>query len=164
VFSTIRRRATYANIAATLALFLSLTGGALAASHYVITSKKQISPKVLQKLKGKPGKTGPAGPAGPAGAAGPGGAPGSALAYALVVVNGPGNPILTENAGFTSVTEPQPGVFCLSPLIPGHTPVVSAAGVEAIFATVSPQQCPGGNEIRTNQQITGGAGFSVMIP
>jgi hypothetical protein len=161
LFPNIRRRVTYANVAATIALFLSLGGSALAAQHYLITSTKQISPKVLQKLKGKRGKAGPAGAPGAPGAAG---AAGSARAYALVVVNGPGNPVLTENAGFTSVSEPQVGTFCLGPIVPGHPPIVSAAGTEAIFATVSPQQCPGGYEIKSNQEISGGGGFSVVIP
>ncbi len=160
----IRRRATYANVVATLALFLSVGGTAIAAKHYLITSKKQIAPAVLKTLKGKPGAPGKPGATGATGAAGPAGAPGSSLAHALVVVNGPGNPILTENAGFTSVTEPEAGVFCLNPIVPGHTPVVSPAASLATFAIVSPQKCPGGNEIRSNQEITGGEGFSVMIP
>jgi hypothetical protein len=81
-----------------------------------------------------------------------------------VVVNGVGNPLLTENAGFTSVSEPQPGTFCLNPYVPGHPAVVSAAGVEAVFSSVSPQQCPGGYEFRSNQEISGGGGFAVVVP
>ena len=53
-----RRGVTYANVAATLALVFSMSGGALAASHYLISSTKQISPKVLTKLKGKRGTLG----------------------------------------------------------------------------------------------------------
>jgi hypothetical protein len=34
MFSAIRRRATYANVTATLALFFAMSGGALAAGHY----------------------------------------------------------------------------------------------------------------------------------
>ncbi len=68
-----RRRITYANVAATLALVLSMTGGALAAKHYLINSTKQINPKVLKKLKGAAGKKGAAGAAG---APGKEGAPG----------------------------------------------------------------------------------------
>jgi hypothetical protein len=60
----IKPKLSYANIAATLALFFAMTGGALAAHHYLITSTKQISPKVISALKGKTGKTGPAGPQG----------------------------------------------------------------------------------------------------
>jgi hypothetical protein len=71
-----RKRITYANVAATLALVFSMSGGALAASHYLITSTKQISPKVLKKLKGAtgpeglPGALGPVGPTGATGATG----------------------------------------------------------------------------------------------
>jgi hypothetical protein len=65
-----RRRLSYANVTATLALFFAISGGAMAASHYLITSTKQISPKVLTKLTGKPGKNGIAGANGATGAAG----------------------------------------------------------------------------------------------
>jgi len=73
-----RRRFSYANVAATLALVFSMSGGALAASHYLITSSKQISPKVLAKLKGKSGATGATGPAGAAGKEGSKGEKGTA--------------------------------------------------------------------------------------
>jgi hypothetical protein len=69
-----RRRISYANVAATLALVFSMSGGALAASHYLINSTKQINPKVLKKLKGA---TGPAGAAGLTSAAGANGAAGA---------------------------------------------------------------------------------------
>ncbi len=68
---------TYANVVATLALVFAMGGSAVAASHYLITSSKQISPKVLKELKA-PGKPGPAGPAGAAGATGASGATGAA--------------------------------------------------------------------------------------
>ena len=61
------KRITYANVAATLALVFSMSGGALAASHYLIGSTKQISPKVLKKLKGNAGVKGAAGATGPQG-------------------------------------------------------------------------------------------------
>ncbi len=57
-----RKHLSYANVVATLALFFASSGGALAASHYLINSTKQINPKVLKKLKGSAGKPGPAGP------------------------------------------------------------------------------------------------------
>jgi hypothetical protein len=65
---------TYANIAATLALLFSMSGGALAATHYPINSKTQISPKVLKQLKGN---IGPRGATGGTGATGATGAPGA---------------------------------------------------------------------------------------
>jgi hypothetical protein len=45
-----RRHLSYANVTATLALVFAMTGGALAANHYLLTSTKQISPKVLKQL------------------------------------------------------------------------------------------------------------------
>jgi hypothetical protein len=74
MFSSIRKRLTYANVMVTFALVFAMSGGAYAASKYLITSTKQISPKVLKSLKGASGKAGAVGPqgaAGPAGAAGP---------------------------------------------------------------------------------------------
>jgi hypothetical protein len=65
-----RRRLTYANVASTLALVFSMTGGALAAKHYLINSTKQINPKVLRALRGKPGPKGAPGTAGSPGTTG----------------------------------------------------------------------------------------------
>lgn len=78
MLSAIRKRMSYANVVATLALFFALSGGAAyAASHYLITSTKQIKPSVLASLKGKAGPRGTAGPAGPAGPQGAAGAAGA---------------------------------------------------------------------------------------
>ncbi|HEX4466683.1 MAG TPA: hypothetical protein VH025_05810 [Solirubrobacteraceae bacterium] len=77
----LRRPFTYANITATLALFLAMAGGAVAANHYLVNSTKQISPHVLKALKGakgKPGTAGPQGAAGSQGAPGAQGVPGAA--------------------------------------------------------------------------------------
>jgi hypothetical protein len=86
MFSAIRNRMhlTPATVIATLALVFAMTGGAFAAGHYLITSTKQISPKVLKALAGKsgvngvPGAQGSQGPAGPAGPSGPAGKEGGA--------------------------------------------------------------------------------------
>jgi hypothetical protein len=72
-----KRSLNYANVTATLALVFSMSGGALAASHYLITSTKQISPKVLKKLTGKAGAPGTPGAAGATGAQGGTGPAGS---------------------------------------------------------------------------------------
>src|SRR5258708_3809286 len=77
-------RMTYANVAATLALVFAMGGSAVAASHYLITSKKQISPKVVKELSGKQGAAGAAGAAGPSGAQGAQGPQGTAGANGLV--------------------------------------------------------------------------------
>jgi hypothetical protein len=70
--ANVRRSVTsYANVTATLAIVLSMSGGALAANHYLLSSTKQISPKLLHLLKGRAGSTGPRGPIGPQGLTGP---------------------------------------------------------------------------------------------
>jgi len=76
--SLIRRHLSFANVASLLALVFSMSGGALAARHflhpkihYTITSTSQISPKVLRKLKGATGEIGPIGPQGQTGEPGP---------------------------------------------------------------------------------------------
>jgi hypothetical protein len=50
-----RRRLGYANVVATVALVFAMSGGAFAASKYLLTSTKQIKPSVLAKLKGNRG-------------------------------------------------------------------------------------------------------------
>jgi hypothetical protein len=76
MWSGIRRHLSYANVTATLALVFAMSGGAMAAKHYLINSTGQINPKVLKTLRGRtgrPGLTGIEGPSGPAGAPGPSG-------------------------------------------------------------------------------------------
>ena len=99
----IRRRATFVNIVAIGALLFAMSGGAYAASKYLITSTNQIKPGVLAKLHGasgpagKQGATGPAGPAGPAGSAGQTGATGAKGS------EGPRGPQGLEGESVTSV-------------------------------------------------------------
>jgi hypothetical protein len=76
MLAAIRRHLSYANVAATLALVLSMSGGALAASHYLVTSTKQISPNVMRSLKGRQGRRGAYGPTGATGTTGTTGARG----------------------------------------------------------------------------------------
>jgi hypothetical protein len=88
MFSAIRKRLhlTPSMVIASLALVFAMSGGAYAASKYVITSTTQISPKVLKSLTGKAGANGaqgaagaagPSGSVGGAGAKGENGAPGA---------------------------------------------------------------------------------------
>jgi hypothetical protein len=72
------RRPGYAEVTATVALVLAMSGGALAAGHYLITSTKQIKPSVLRHLKGAMGPRGVAGPKGSAGLVGVQGSAGAA--------------------------------------------------------------------------------------
>jgi hypothetical protein len=65
-----RKHLNYANLTATLALVFAMGGSALAAKHYLLSSTKQISPKVLKALTCKPGKTGATGATGTTGPAG----------------------------------------------------------------------------------------------
>jgi hypothetical protein len=89
MLSAIRSRLNATSLLAVLALVFAMTGGAYAANRYLITSTKQISPKVLKALKGASGGAGAngapgaAGPGGPGGPQGPGGAQGP---------GGPGGP------------------------------------------------------------------------
>jgi Collagen triple helix repeat (20 copies) len=79
MLSAIRKRMhlTPSGVIATLALVFAMTGGAYAANKYLITSTKQISPKVLKALKGAKGANGAAGLAGVAGVQGPAGTAGA---------------------------------------------------------------------------------------
>jgi hypothetical protein len=143
-----RRHLNYANVTATLALVFAMSGGALAANHYLINSTKQISPKVLTKLKGNVGPGGPAGPSGPggpagsAGPSGPGGAagsqgkegsagkegaPGSAVAYAHITPVSEPKALLdaANSKNVSAVTEGSSGFYCISTTVP----VRNASGV-----------------------------------
>jgi hypothetical protein len=87
-----RRHLTYANAVATLALVFAMTGGALAAKHYLIESTKQINPKVLKKLKGNTGRTGASGATGKTGSTGTAGPQGTKGE------TGPAGPLVTTLA------------------------------------------------------------------
>src|SRR5690348_16216247 len=105
MFSRLRRHVSYANIIATLALVFAMSGGALAAKHYLVNSTKQISPSVLKKLKGKTGSkgaTGPGGAQGAQGAQGKEGAPGKEGTSIVTRIRGAG-PVETS----TYYTSPQ---------------------------------------------------------
>src|SRR5271163_1171599 len=130
-----RKRLSYANVTATLALVFAMSGGAMAANHYLITSTKQINPKVLKKLTGKPGTNGTAGATGATGPTGPAGSPGAAGAKGekgetgLKGEKGEPGPAATVASAFmnksgtlqdvhnfsTTYTRPTAGVYCLTP-------------------------------------------------
>jgi hypothetical protein len=143
MFKSTGRRLNYANITATLALVFSMSGGALAANHYLLSSTKQVSPKLLKKLKGKTGATGATGPAGSTGAQGPGGAQGkegktgpegeagTARAYAAVSSTGVLNTAKSKNV--IEATTDGGGIYCLK--LPPSIPVGSTTAVATIDIT-----------------------------
>jgi hypothetical protein len=77
MLKALRRRANATTVVAVLALLFAMTGGAIAAKRYLITSTRQISPNVLRQLKGGRGAPGPAGSPGAQGAPGKNGANGA---------------------------------------------------------------------------------------
>lgn len=140
MLSAIRRRFTYANVAVTLALVFAMTGGAYAASKILITSTKQISPKVLKSLKGARGANGANGANGTAGTAGPAG-PGGAQGPA-----GPGGPQGPKGEtgapgtnGTTGFTDTLPsgktlkGDWSIVAVLPGTGPLEGSASTAVSF-------------------------------
>ena len=141
-----RKHLTYANVAATMALVFAMSGGALAAKHYLVNSTSQINPKVLKKLRGRTGRTGKTGATGKAGAAGAPGAPGKEGAA------GPPGPFPTTLPSGRTLT----GTFVLSgtgETVPGQTQLsfnyalASLPTVHIIGAgTATPAGCTGNVE------------------
>jgi hypothetical protein len=135
----IRSHLTYANITVTVALMFAMTGGAYAAKHYLITSTKQISPKVLKQLKGAQGpggaqgEKGPAGPAGSPGPAGPVGSQGEKGPVGPAGPEGPTGPAGPAGKNGESVE--------IAPLAKGS--VCTEGGEEFTVGTEKGQACNG---------------------
>ncbi len=144
-----RRRFSYANVVATLALVFAMSGGALAAGHYLINSTKQIKPSVLKQLAGK---TGPGGPAGPAGLAGKEGSAGK---------QGPAGPIGPQGV---------PGPVNLGPLKeyygkPGEPEEVKVERNKVkvtAWEAISVVGCPAGQDAISGGAYVDGEGASVL--
>jgi hypothetical protein len=96
-----RKHLTPSMIVALIALFFALTGGAIAAQRFIITSTNQIKPSVLTQLHGQ---TGPRGNAGPTGPMGPTGQQGAAGAPGAQGAQGPQGP--KGDKGDTGATGP----------------------------------------------------------
>ena len=131
-----RRHVTYANVMATIAVFIALGGGAFAASSLIGSDgkvracvDKSGDVRIVKKGKkcargetsvawhqtGKTGKTGKTGPQGVAGRSGADGADGSALGFASVLSNGTldtakskGVVGISATCGLTCPTPPSP--------------------------------------------------------
>jgi hypothetical protein len=163
-----RRHLNYANVTATLALVFAMSGGALAAHHYLIVSTKQIKPSVLKSLKGNTGKTGPGGPAGPAGPggsagpAGPAGPAGSAVAFAYVTgVAATPTLVSAKNVSAVSRATTVPkGEYCITVTVPfqnitgitdpgfgGGNGVTVSANTAVVPLLVAGGICPAGTSV-----------------
>jgi hypothetical protein len=128
----LRVKLTYANVVATMALFIALAGGtALAATQ--ILPKNSVGSKQIKKEAVTPaklnaaakstltGKTGPAGPQGPQGAQGSQGSQGSkgdtgpagtAVAYAAIEANGTVDLAHSKGISAANVEHPGTGIYC----------------------------------------------------
>ena len=162
-----RRHFNYANVTATIALVFAMSGGALAAHHYLISSTKQIKPSVLKSLKGNTGKTGPAGPGGPAGPAGPGGPAGpagpagSAVAFAHILGKSQPSALLdaANSKNVSAVSSPGGALYCITTTVPIHNatgtvdfaqseePSIVMADFELVELYVAAKVCPHGTTI-----------------
>lgn len=154
MLSALRKRLhlTPGTVIATLALVFAMTGGAYAAGKYVITSTKQISPKVLKSLQGKAGSAGASGAAGAAGPQGPAGAAGSAGAKGE---NGaPGEPGAKGEPG-TKGTSGTNGTPATTASFTGEAHGCKSGGVEVKSGSGPTYVCNG---------QSGGSGYTETLP
>jgi hypothetical protein len=174
MFSVLRRRLTYTNVGVTLALFFSMSGGALAASHYLITSTKQIKPSVLSALKGKAGA---AGANGAAGAAGPAGSSGAQGAKGETGGTGPQGPEGKEGppgkngtngtTGFTSTLPPgktETGMWSASGSAASASLCVPEAFEQPVISPPESEHCPSGYKYyKTGNDAAGAISFTIPL-
>jgi hypothetical protein len=138
-----RKRITYANVVATLALVFAMSGGALAAKHYLVNSTKQINPKVLKKLKGRTGATGKTGATGAPGAAGKNGVNGSQGPAGPFVTNLPSGQTLRGNYAGRAFGGEVAGQEMQIPITFAFPLATAPTTHYIVFGEAPPAQCPG---------------------
>jgi hypothetical protein len=152
-------RLSYANVVATLALFIALGGAGYAATQLPKNSvgarqlkRAAVTPAKLSKSskltlrgpKGESGAIGPQGPRGEAGATGPqgpkgeGGPAGSSLAYARIDELGKVDASQSQGIGGMAVLSPETGLYCISglPFAPKSAVATTQAGQTSLNAVV----------------------------
>jgi hypothetical protein len=114
------------------ALVLAMTGGAFAAGHYLITSVKQISPRVLKSLRGKQGRRGLRGATG---AAGKNGTNGTNGANGTDGTNGTGPALAVTNvAGVVTTSLTDTGEHSIATLAVGSSGFYTVTAKLDVFA------------------------------
>jgi hypothetical protein len=179
MLSRLRARLTYANVTATLALFVALGGSSYAALKLPPNSvgSAQVKPGSLRasdfkasersRLRGRRGRIGPIGPAGPQGTRGATGArgatgirgatgaPGTVRAYATVTADAGEQPFFTAvapNLAFGSVARTSTGTYCLvAPILTAGQRSAALVSVREVGAgyLVATQLCTNGIEVQT---------------
>jgi len=181
-------RLTYANVVATVALFVALGGSSYAALKLPTNSvgSKQLkknsitSPKVKRgslltsdfKASQRARLRGPQGPQGVQGGPGQPGAAGSARAYAAIEADANLPPAFLSgpHPGFASVTRTGTGVYCVS--APGLPVEQLNAGLVSVHSPGSPYfvgatVCTSGVEVWTRTAagvLVDNIDFNVLVP
>lgn len=140
-----RRRFTFANVVAVIALLFSMSGAAIAARHYLITSTRQISPKVLRELRGRNGQRGATGQSGAAGPQGATGSQGAAGPQGVTGPQGPAGPGLmayASNKGGCAL-ENELGNFCYPSSPSSGSFTASANGTCLVSASAQIEEVSG---------------------
>jgi hypothetical protein len=141
------RRPSAALVVATAALVMSTIGTSVAATHYVISSPRQVKPGTItlnaltksakKALRGQRGARGPAGPAGPGGAAGATGPAGLSATKLWAQIGADGS-VNASSGGVTARPGVSPGTYavnfgqditrCAAMATQGAIPTYAAAG------------------------------------
>lgn len=125
---------------ACIALFVALSGSAIAAKHYLVTSVSQISPKARKALVGAQGPQGAIGPKGAQGDRGLPGTPGSpgvpgadGSARAHAKINEEGFAVIGYQKNYASSNRVSAGVYCVG-FSGGITPANSIALATTVYS------------------------------